>query len=71
MLDSLSHAREAGMEQERNNWSDALSEQDIPAEAVDWENIITDPEEAELSGDAGLLDADATIGELPAKDEDE
>jgi hypothetical protein len=57
------------MEKERNNWSDALSEQDIPAEAVDWESIIADPEEEELSGDAERLDAEATIGELPAADE--
>lgn len=59
------------MDKERNNWSDALSEQDIPAEAVDWESIIADPEEEELDGDAGLLDAEATIGELSAEDEDE
>ncbi|NOU83337.1 hypothetical protein GC101_31235 [Paenibacillus sp. LMG 31459] len=59
------------MEKERNNWSDALSEQDIPAEAVDWESIIAEPGEEELYGEAGLLDADATIGELSAEDEDE
>lgn len=57
------------MEKERNDWSDALSEQDIPAEAVDWENIIADPEDEELGGVAGLLDAGATIGELPSADE--
>ncbi|WP_179090436.1 hypothetical protein [Paenibacillus sp. FSL R7-0337] len=53
------------MDKEYYRWSDALSEQDIPAEAVNWDNIIAGPE------DAGLLDADATIGELPAEDDDE
>ncbi|NQX47387.1 hypothetical protein HQN87_18805 [Paenibacillus tritici] len=59
------------MDKELNHWSDALSEQDIPAEAVQWENIISDPEDAGLDEAAGLLDAEATIGELPAEDEDE
>ncbi|MEK3795759.1 hypothetical protein MKX42_28840 [Paenibacillus sp. FSL R7-0204] len=59
------------MDKEYYHWSDALSEQDIPAEAVNWDNIIADPEDAELDEDAGLLDADATIGELPAEDEEE
>lgn len=58
------------MELERN-WSDALAGQDIPAEAVDWENIIAGPEEEGMSEEAQRLDADATIGELPAEDEDE
>ncbi|QUL55942.1 hypothetical protein KDC22_05200 [Paenibacillus tritici] len=59
------------MDKELNHWSDALSEQDIPAEAVQWENIIADPEDAGLDEAAALLDAEATIGELPAEDEDE
>lgn len=59
------------MDKELNHWSDALSEQDIPAEAVQWENITSDPEDAGLDEAAGLLDAEATIGELPAEEEDE
>ncbi|WNS41234.1 hypothetical protein [Paenibacillus sp. MMS20-IR301] len=57
------------MEKERN-WMDVLSGEDIPAEVVDWAGIIADPGEAELSEDAGLLDAEATIGE-PVEEEDE
>ncbi|MEK3713040.1 hypothetical protein [Paenibacillus sp. FSL R7-0333] len=59
------------MDKEHYQWSDALSEQDIPAEAVNWDNIIAGPEDAGLDEDAVLLDADATIGELPAEDEEE
>ncbi|MEK3875534.1 MULTISPECIES: hypothetical protein [unclassified Paenibacillus] len=59
------------MDKEHYHWSDALSEQDIPAEAVNWDNIIADPEDAGLDEDAGLLDAGATIGELPAEDDEE
>ncbi|MNW60828.1 hypothetical protein D3C74_388490 [compost metagenome] len=57
------------MDRGRNEWSDALSEQDIPAEVVDWANIIADPDD-ELNMDAaGYLDADATIGEPEADEE--
>ncbi|WP_159067656.1 hypothetical protein [Paenibacillus ihuae] len=57
------------MDRGRNEWSDALPRQDIPAEVVDWANIIADPDD-ELNIDAaGYLDADATIGE-PEADED-
>lgn len=59
------------MDQQEVHWSDALSEQNIPAEAVNWENIIADPEDEDLDADPGLLDAGATIGELPADEEEE
>lgn len=52
-----------------NEWSDMLSSQDIPAEVVNWENITASPEDSELSGDSEHLDADATIGDLPAEEE--
>lgn len=58
------------MDNEQYNWSDALSEQDIPAEAVNWDNIIAGPEDEDLDAEPGLLDAEATIGDLPT-DEDE
>lgn len=57
------------MDRGRNEWIDDLSEQDIPAEVVDWTNIIADPEDEELSADAGYLDAEATIGEPEADEE--
>ncbi|QSF45857.1 hypothetical protein [Paenibacillus tianjinensis] len=57
------------MDRGRNEWSDALPRQDIPAEVVDWANIIADPDD-ELNIDAaGYLDADATIGEPEADEE--
>ena len=59
------------MDKEYYHWSDVLSEQDIPAEAVNWDNIIAGPEDAGLDEDAGLLDADATIGELPVEDDED
>ncbi|WP_340021612.1 hypothetical protein MHI24_21770 [Paenibacillus sp. FSL K6-1096] len=59
------------MDQAHYHWSDALSEQDIPAEAVNWENIIADPKNEELDAAPGLLDAEATIGEPPADGEEE
>jgi hypothetical protein len=57
------------MDRGRNEWIDALSEQDIPAEVVDWSNIIADPDDEELSSEAGYLDAEATIGEPEADEE--
>lgn len=57
------------MDRGRNDWLDALSEQDIPAEVVDWTNIVADPDDEGLSVDAGYLDAEATIGE-PGADEE-
>ncbi|OKP74526.1 hypothetical protein A3842_20645 [Paenibacillus sp. P3E] len=57
------------MDQERNGWIDALSEQDIPAEAVDWESIVETGEDEELRENFDRLDAEATIGELPAVDD--
>ncbi|SDM39273.1 hypothetical protein [Paenibacillus jilunlii] len=53
------------MDRERNEWIDALSEQDIPAEVVDWESIVDSGEVDELPGDFERLDAEATIGEPP------
>lgn len=54
------------MEKGWNDWSDALSEQDIPAEVVDWENIVkSSDEDDELNGDSRRLDAESTIGEPP------
>lgn len=49
-----------------NEWIDSLSEQDIPAEVVDWENIIAVREDNGLSDESEHLDAVATIGEPPA-----
>ncbi|MHA6532806.1 hypothetical protein [Paenibacillus sp. BAC0078] len=57
------------MEKGWNDWIDALSEQDIPAEVVDWENIVKSSEEDELDGDSRRLDAESTIGEPPAAKE--
>lgn len=57
------------MDQERNEWINALSEQDIPAEAVDWESIVETGEDEELPENFERLDAEATIGELPAVDD--
>ncbi|UQZ35084.1 hypothetical protein C2I18_17065 [Paenibacillus sp. PK3_47] len=54
-----------------SEWSGILSAQDIPAEAVNWYNIISSPEESEPDRDSGHLDADATIGELPEEEEQE
>ncbi|ASA26072.1 hypothetical protein [Paenibacillus donghaensis] len=54
-----------------NGWVDTLSEQDIPALAVDWERIVAvddDPDESDA--DAKRLDADATIGDLSEPEED-
>ncbi|MNI88992.1 hypothetical protein D3C73_1463410 [compost metagenome] len=56
------------MDRGPNDWIDTLSEQDIPAEAVNWDEIIADPDE-EPGLDAGYLDADATIGEPEADEE--
>lgn len=57
------------MDRGRNDWLDALSEQDIPAEVVDWANIVADPDDEGLGEDAGYLDAEATIGEPEADEE--
>lgn len=54
------------MEKEQHGWYDALSEQDIPAEAVNWQGITAAPDEEELSDSAGLLDVEDTIGEAPS-----
>ncbi len=54
------------MDRERNDWIDALSEQDIPAEVVDWESIVDTGKVDELPEDFERLDAEATIGEPPA-----
>ncbi|WP_042197977.1 hypothetical protein [Paenibacillus camerounensis] len=59
------------MDNGRKEWLDDLSEQDIPAEVVDWANIVADPAEDELGTEAGYLDADATIGEPEADEEQE
>ncbi|MFF2911833.1 hypothetical protein [Paenibacillus sp. NPDC057934] len=48
-----------------NEWSDILSEQDIPAEVVDWNAITTNTSENEDSVDGDKLDAEQTIGEVP------
>lgn len=56
------------MEQRLNIWSDVLKEQDIPAEAVDWESIIAVPED-EVDDDSEKLDAEGTIGEPPYTEE--
>ena len=53
------------MEKELRGWNDALSEQDIPAEAVNWQSVIAMPDEEELTAGAGQLDAEDTIGEPP------
>ncbi|WP_157764242.1 hypothetical protein [Paenibacillus riograndensis] len=57
------------MEKGWYDWSDALSEQDIPAEAVDWASIVEPGEEEALTEDSGRLDAEATIDEPPAIEE--
>ncbi|WP_187355143.1 hypothetical protein ['Paenibacillus yunnanensis' Narsing Rao et al. 2020] len=56
------------MERNGNEWVDALSEQDIPADVVDWANIVA-PEAEEEVGESGLLDAGDTIGEPPVPEE--
>lgn len=56
------------MEQRLNIWSDVLKEQDIPAEVVDWDNIISVPED-EVDADSEKLDAEDTIGEPPYMEE--
>ncbi|WP_162551042.1 hypothetical protein [Paenibacillus tepidiphilus] len=56
------------MDRTGNEWIDALSEQDIPADVVDWANIVA-PETGEAYGEAELLDAEDTIGEPPAPEE--
>ncbi|MFF2019294.1 hypothetical protein [Paenibacillus sp. NPDC058177] len=48
-----------------NEWSDSLSEQDIPAEVVDWNAVTSNTPENEDSADADKLDAEQTIGEVP------
>ncbi|QQZ63526.1 hypothetical protein JI735_14365 [Paenibacillus sonchi] len=57
------------MEKGWYDWSDALSEQDIPAEVVDWASIVEPGEEEALTEDSGRLDAEATIGEPPTIEE--
>ncbi|MNC47998.1 hypothetical protein D3C76_342180 [compost metagenome] len=57
------------MDRGRNEWIDALSEQDIPAEAVDWESIVDTGADEEMPEASGRLDADATIGEPPTIEE--
>lgn len=52
----------------RKEWLDDLSEQDIPAEVVDWAGIVADPDDTDSGPEAGYLDADDTIGE-PEADE--
>lgn len=59
------------MEKGPNAWSDALSVQAIPAEIVNWENIIASPEDIEPDGDSEHLDAEATIGDPPTEEEQE
>lgn len=59
------------MDQQHYHWSDILSEQDIPAESVNWENIIAKADDEDLDADPGLLDAEATIGQLPADEEED
>ncbi|MFC3748916.1 hypothetical protein ACFORK_19590 [Paenibacillus sp. GCM10012306] len=54
------------MDKSWNEWSDALSEQDIPAEVVDWNAVTTSTPEHEESVEADKLDAEQTIGEVPA-----
>lgn len=54
----------------RMDWSDALSEQDIPAEVVNWESIITTRDDSSQD-EVAYLDAEATIGEPSEADEDE
>lgn len=59
------------MNKRMNGWVDMLSEQDIPALAVDWESIVAvgdDPDDDDA--DAQRLDADATIGDLSEPEED-
>ncbi|WP_156123779.1 hypothetical protein [Paenibacillus sp. FSL R7-0273] len=56
------------MDEERKEWLDDLSEQDIPAEVVDWSGIVGDPDEEDSGPEAGYLDAEDTIGE-PEADE--
>ncbi|NUU63543.1 hypothetical protein [Paenibacillus agri] len=48
-----------------NEWSDSLSEQDIPAEVVDWNAVTSNTPENEDSADGDKLDAEQTIGEVP------
>ncbi|WP_339317313.1 hypothetical protein [Paenibacillus sp. FSL R10-2734] len=50
------------MEPRGNDWSDALSEQDIPATVVDWDSIIASPETSQVS-DSEKLDAESTLEE--------
>jgi hypothetical protein len=49
-----------GMEPRDNEWTDALSEQDIPAAVVDWDSIIAPPEASQVS-DSEKLDAERTL----------
>ncbi|MDH6372089.1 hypothetical protein M2444_003888 [Paenibacillus sp. PastF-3] len=48
------------MEPRDNEWTDALSEQDIPAAVVDWDSIIAPPEASQVS-DSEKLDAERTL----------
>lgn len=57
------------MEDGRMEWSDMLSEQDIPAEVVDWESIIAIRDDSSLD-EAPYLDAEATIGEPDEAEEE-
>lgn len=50
------------MEPRVNEWSDALSEQDIPATVVDWDSIIAPPEDSQVSG-SEKLDPESTLEE--------
>ncbi|WP_342564515.1 hypothetical protein NST84_04895 [Paenibacillus sp. FSL R7-0345] len=56
------------MDNGRKEWLDDLSEQDIPAEVVDWANIVGDPDDWGAGPESGYLDAEDTIGE-PEADE--
>ncbi|OBZ08958.1 hypothetical protein A8L34_22695 [Bacillus sp. FJAT-27264] len=53
------------MDKSWNEWSDTLSEQDIPAEVVDWNAVTTNTPENDVSVDGDKLDAEQTIGEVP------
>lgn len=43
-----------------SDWSDALSEQNIPATVVNWDSIVAQTDDSEMS-DSEKLDAEATL----------